>query len=262
LRIRKVSESLLEPGEWIYVIEAAGFDHTIEHRAGFSAVRSISKEPRFAPNNKRFYRIYDSETGLVRFGARDYDASIGRWLSKDPILLDGGWNLYGYVGNDPVNYVDPSGRFAVAGAIVGAISGGVGAYMTSGGDGQAAIIGAAVGGALGFVNPFSSMMSADLGIAASIAVRNLAANSALGAASSALGQWVGNLAKGQPLTQNFSYGAMLGAAAGAGGATFANTGVLGTACGPVGPVLQGTAEGLLGAYGEFLGSLTGNAFSK
>ncbi len=34
---------------------------------------------------------------------------MGRWLNKDPIKLDGGWNLYGYVGNDPVNFMDQTG---------------------------------------------------------------------------------------------------------------------------------------------------------
>jgi len=54
--------------------------------------------------------LYDPLTGLVRFGARDYDAEVGRWTAKDPIRFDGGdGNLYGYVGNDPVNWVDPSG---------------------------------------------------------------------------------------------------------------------------------------------------------
>jgi RHS repeat-associated protein len=55
--------------------------------------------------------LYDSETGLVRFGARDYDPSIGRWLNKDPIRLDGGWNLYAYVNNNPVNFIDPTGLY-------------------------------------------------------------------------------------------------------------------------------------------------------
>ncbi len=54
--------------------------------------------------------IYDAETGLVRFGARDYDPEIGRWTAKDPILFEGGQaNLYVYVGNDPINRIDPSG---------------------------------------------------------------------------------------------------------------------------------------------------------
>ncbi len=53
--------------------------------------------------------VYDSDTGLVLFQARSYDAETGRWVSKDPILFAGGIGLYGYVSNDPVNWTDPSG---------------------------------------------------------------------------------------------------------------------------------------------------------
>jgi RHS repeat-associated protein len=54
--------------------------------------------------------IYDLDTKLTRFGARDYDAQTGRWTAKDPILFAGGdTNLYGYVLSDPVNWVDPHG---------------------------------------------------------------------------------------------------------------------------------------------------------
>jgi RHS repeat-associated protein len=55
--------------------------------------------------------LYDDDTGLVRFGARDYDAVAGRWTAKDPVLFDGGLvNLYAYVGSDPVNEWDVNGR--------------------------------------------------------------------------------------------------------------------------------------------------------
>ncbi|WP_353572692.1 RHS repeat-associated core domain-containing protein [Candidatus Albibeggiatoa sp. nov. BB20] len=54
--------------------------------------------------------LYESRTGLVRFGARDYDPHTGRWTAQDPILFDGGdSNLYRYVFNNPINLIDPDG---------------------------------------------------------------------------------------------------------------------------------------------------------
>jgi RHS repeat-associated protein len=55
--------------------------------------------------------IYDPDTMLVKFGVSDYDGRAGKWLSKDPIGFKGGdVNLYGYVFNDPINLIDPSGK--------------------------------------------------------------------------------------------------------------------------------------------------------
>ncbi|WP_374073730.1 RHS repeat domain-containing protein [Bdellovibrio bacteriovorus] len=55
--------------------------------------------------------VNDRDTGLVRFGARDYNPQTGRWTNRDPILFNGGdTNLYGYVLQDPINYIDPSGK--------------------------------------------------------------------------------------------------------------------------------------------------------
>jgi RHS repeat-associated protein len=54
--------------------------------------------------------LYDRDTGLTRFGAREYDPQTGRWMAKDPIGFAGGdVNLYAYVGSDPVNFTDISG---------------------------------------------------------------------------------------------------------------------------------------------------------
>jgi RHS repeat-associated protein len=54
--------------------------------------------------------IYDRDTRLVRFGARDYDAESGRWTSKDPLLFNAGvLNLYAYAYNNPINYKDNNG---------------------------------------------------------------------------------------------------------------------------------------------------------
>jgi RHS repeat-associated protein len=54
--------------------------------------------------------LYDPQTRLVRFGARDYDASIGRWMGKDPILFASReYSLFSYVRSDPANLIDASG---------------------------------------------------------------------------------------------------------------------------------------------------------
>jgi RHS repeat-associated protein len=52
---------------------------------------------------------YDAETGLYYVNARYYSPKLGRFLQTDPIGYAGGRNLYGYVGNDPVNGRDPAG---------------------------------------------------------------------------------------------------------------------------------------------------------
>jgi RHS repeat-associated protein len=58
--------------------------------------------------------LYDKDSGLVRFGARDYDAEVGRWTAKDPIGFDAGdSNLYKYVWNNPINFVDIVGKASI-----------------------------------------------------------------------------------------------------------------------------------------------------
>jgi RHS repeat-associated protein len=58
--------------------------------------------------------ITDRDTGLIKFGARDYDPGVGRWTSKDPIGFGGGQpSLYDYVGGDPINFYDPNGLWRV-----------------------------------------------------------------------------------------------------------------------------------------------------
>lgn len=58
--------------------------------------------------------LYDRDTGLTRFGARDYDPETGRWTGKDPTKFRGGdANLYGYSLADPVDLIDPWGLAGV-----------------------------------------------------------------------------------------------------------------------------------------------------
>jgi len=69
--------------------------------------------------NTRTYtgREYDAESGLYHYRARTYDPTLGRFLQKDP---DQGLRMvpqtlhpYAYVRNNPVNFVDPTGRIAL-----------------------------------------------------------------------------------------------------------------------------------------------------
>ena len=72
---------------------------------------------------------------MARFGARDYDPSVGKWNSKDTLLFSGGTsNLLEYCKNDPVNCVDPNGKNPVLiavgiGAFVGATANVSGNYL-------------------------------------------------------------------------------------------------------------------------------------
>lgn len=52
-------------------------------------------------------RLYDSETGMYQYRMRSYGAELGRFVGRDPIIAD--INSYGYVRNNPVVWVDPSG---------------------------------------------------------------------------------------------------------------------------------------------------------
>ncbi len=70
--------------------------------------------------------IYDADTGLVRFGVRDYDPETGRWVTKDPIGFAGGdTNLYAYTLQDPVNLIDPNGLWSLSIGIYAGYGGGI-----------------------------------------------------------------------------------------------------------------------------------------
>jgi RHS repeat-associated protein len=72
--------------------------------------------PMAKANPFRFSTKYqDDETDLMMYPARPYNPSTGHWLSRDPAEEEqGGPNLYGFVGNDPVGSVDYLGLFLVA----------------------------------------------------------------------------------------------------------------------------------------------------
>jgi RHS repeat-associated protein len=101
--------------------------------------------------------LHDPDTGLVRFGCRDFDPDTGRWTAKDPILFAGGdTDLYGYVQNNPVNFLDPLGLIrwgAIAEGAIATFGGGVavvgGAFASTTGLGAIGGVPAVLAGSAG-----------------------------------------------------------------------------------------------------------------
>ncbi len=59
------------------------------------------------------FGVMTEPNGFYYMRARYYDPNVGRFISEDPIGFEGGdVNLYAYVGNNPVNLVDPNGLFS------------------------------------------------------------------------------------------------------------------------------------------------------
>ncbi|HNG37154.1 MAG TPA: RHS repeat-associated core domain-containing protein [Nitrosomonas sp.] len=90
--------------------------------------------------NLRFPGQYwDKETNLHYNYFRDYDPETGRYISPDPIGLMGGMNVWGYVGQRPMGFVDSYGLWAIGDplsqGIVNAIAGfgdGISSFVTFG----------------------------------------------------------------------------------------------------------------------------------
>ena len=126
-------------------------------RLGFSTCSRTTLKGDAQRNRRK--RLRNSRCGYevasnVTLGARDYDPSIGRWVSKDPIRFQSNDapNLYLYVNGDPVNFIDPSGRQAEMtlpwwGGLLGGAAGGAAVGSAAGGVGAipGALIGACVG---------------------------------------------------------------------------------------------------------------------
>jgi RHS repeat-associated protein len=53
--------------------------------------------------------VFDSETGLIYYNYRYYNPNLGRWINRDPIEEQGGWNLYVMIGNNVNNKMDNCG---------------------------------------------------------------------------------------------------------------------------------------------------------
>ena len=108
-------------------------------------------------------REWSAATGLANFRMRWYDAETGRWLSKDPIGLSGGLNLYAFCGGDPINQLDCMGE-STFGDIVenpGAFFGG---FVDAISEGELMKgLAATADGFLPFCDPFESVYSDECG---------------------------------------------------------------------------------------------------
>ncbi len=76
---------------------------TTSYQASNDEIKAAYKRYRYAGMER------DDESGLEYHGARYYLPWLGRWLSADPIGIDGGMNVYRYSRNNPINAVDTDG---------------------------------------------------------------------------------------------------------------------------------------------------------
>jgi RHS repeat-associated protein len=111
--------AMIRPGEMAYYYHN---DHLGTPQILTDEARTISWKGVYTPFGEAVITIgtvenlfrfpgqyYDQETGLHYNWNRYYDPKTGRYLSPDPIGLEGGINLFPYVANNPINFTDPLG---------------------------------------------------------------------------------------------------------------------------------------------------------
>jgi len=106
---------------------------------------------------------------LLYYRARFDDPQLGRFISEDPIELKGGTNLYTYVKNDPLKFVDPSG-LTRCNRLLGALGG---ALLAGGIDGLVGEAATTVTGAVGgfaVAGPPGALLGAGAGAGAGVPV--------------------------------------------------------------------------------------------
>jgi RHS repeat-associated protein len=135
----------------------------ITDRYDYDAFGNLLSRSGATPNNYLFNgQEFDGSLNAYNLRARNYDPSLGRFLSRDPFpgfsSDPSSLNPYSYAHNNPINRFDPTGQFtigeyaatlAISGALYGAITGGIRGGLV--GAVKGAIVGALVAVIAGFV---------------------------------------------------------------------------------------------------------------
>jgi RHS repeat-associated protein len=110
------------------VIAEAKEDRTVATRREYTPYGESVTSGETSANDSQYTGRENDGTGLYFYRARYYDVRLKRFVSSDPIGLEGGINTYAYVGGNPLSYTDPTGEFLVGlvGTGVGAATGALG----------------------------------------------------------------------------------------------------------------------------------------
>jgi len=182
----------------------------------------------------------DASYGRVLYNwNRYYDPSTGRYITSDPIGLYGGINTFGYVYQNPLIFVDPSGLICLSQTLIDAYAGLIGGAV--GGGISGALTGLPAGGIGGIVGGITGV------------IRGGAAGFGAGAASATIGGPASGAVAGAPAgVTGILGGAIAGTLGGGaiGGAVGGAVGGLGSPIGALGGAVGGGVGSLVSAVLE------------